>query len=258
MERPRYKTWIRTRPIVILGVLAGASLALSLLAFVWSPFFLAFLIPAAIFAYILLIVGLSRWRFSPAGGDYQDRVHQLLVSRVVGQRVLDVGCGSGHLLAQLARERPETVLMGLVYWGVDWEYSRELCEANFRAEGIEGRATFVRATASSLPAEIGEFDTVVSCLTFHEVGDVEDKTVSLREAVSRLRPGGRFAFIDLFGDPKFYPSRQAIEAAITASGGSIEEWEPLAGLMRLPFPLKHKRVLGHGELISGTRLEDQA
>jgi ubiquinone/menaquinone biosynthesis C-methylase UbiE len=200
-----------------------------------------------------LLVGLSRWRFAAAGRDYQDRAHQLLVSRISGSSVLDVGCGSGHLLAKIARTYPAARLVGLDFWGSDWEYSQELCEANFRAEGFEGRATFVRGTASHLPSDLGLFDTVVSCLTFHEVRDVEDKTESLRQAVSRLAPGGSVAFIDLFDDPKFYPSPKRITAAIAESGGRVTEQVCLAELLVLPFPLQHKRVLGYARLIVGCR-----
>jgi len=252
--RPHYRTWIRTRPVVIFAALTGACLLLSLLA-IWSLFFLVLLVPAGIFGYILAIVGLSRWRFSRAGGDYQARVHQLIVARVPGEAatVLDVGCGSGHLLARIAQARPATALTGLDYWGSDWEYSRELCEANFRAEGLDGRATFIQGTASRLPTDLGPFDAVVSCLTFHEVQDVEDKTVSLREAVGRLSPGGRFVFIDLFADPKFYPDAGRITAAIEAAGGAVTERKPLRDLVPMPFPLGHKRVLGFGELIAGER-----
>jgi len=252
MERPKYRTWIRTRPIVVLSLLAATFLALSALAIVhWL--FLVFLVPAGVFLYILLIVGMSRWRFSPAGGDYQDRVHQLLVSRVSGGRTLDIGCGSGHLLAEIARAHPDAELVGLDYWGADWEYSQEQCIANFRAEGLAGRAQFVRGSASDIPAELGEFDSVVSCLTFHEVSDVDDKTVSLTQALGRLKPGGTFAFIDLFGDSKAYPAPGAIAAAITQAGGTIREHAALSDLLSLPFPLKHKRVLGYARLIAGEK-----
>jgi SAM-dependent methyltransferase len=237
---------------VVFLVLFVACLALSALAF-WSWFFLAFLIPAALFGYILLIVGLSKWRLSPGGGDYQDKVHQLIVRRARGASMLDVGCGSGHLLAELAKAHPSAALVGLDYWGENWEYSQELCEANFRAEGLEGRATFIRGTASALPLDPGEFETVVSCMTFHEVRDVDDKTVSLRQAVGRLAPGGRFVFVDLFDDPKFYPEPGRIQGAIAEAGGVISDSTHLGELMPLPFPLRHKRVLGHARLVAGER-----
>ena len=252
MERPRYKTWVRTKPLVIFAVLTAVSLALATLAFV-SLLFLAFLVPAGIFGYILLIVGLSRWRFSPAGGDWQDRVHQLLVSRVSGDRILDVGCGSGHLLAEIARAHPNARLTGLDYWGDNWEYSRELCLANLRAEGFADRATFIHGTASHLPPDLGEFDSVVSSMTFHEVRDVSDTTESLRQALQHVAPGGRFVFVDLFGDRGYYPDEAAITAAITESGGAITEHAPLSALLPLPFPLKHNKVLGYAQLIAGTR-----
>jgi SAM-dependent methyltransferase len=249
---PHYKTWVRTRPLIIFAVLVATFLALSALAlFHWI--FLVFLIPAAIFGYILLIVGLSKWRLSPAGGDYQDRVHQLIVSRVPGGRVLDIGCGSGHLIAEIARARPEAGLTGLDFWGENWEYSQALCEANMQAEGFTDRVTFLRGTASNLPDELGPFDTVVSCLTFHEVRDVDDKTVSLRQAVGKLRPGGSFVFIDLFGDLKFYPGPERIAAAISDSGGQVTENVALPELLPLPFPLQHKKVLGRARLIAGRR-----
>jgi len=250
--RPRYKTWVRTRPIVIFSIIVAVSLALSALVVVhWL--FLAFLVPAAIFGYILLIVGLSRWRFTSAGGDYQDRVHQLIVTRAQGDRVLDVGCGSGHLVAEIARARPAATLTGLDFWGENWEYSQELCEANLRSEGFSDRVRFVRGTASNLPAELVTFDTIVSCMTFHEVRDVDDKTVSLRQAVGRVAPGGRFVFIDLFGDKSFYPEPAAIAAAIEAVGGVIDERAPLSDFLPLPFPLRHGKVLGHAQLIAGHR-----
>lgn len=252
MESPGYKTWVRTRPLVILSIITVVFLALSLL-FLLHWLFLLFLIPAAIFAYMVAIVGLSKWRLGPGG--FQARIHQLLVDRTSGGRILDIGCGSGHLLSKVARAHPNAALVGLDYWGDNWEYSSKLCIANFRAEGLDGRAEFVRGTASNLPADLGQFDTVLSCMTFHEVRDTADKTVSLRQALRHLAPGGHFAFIDLFADPTYYPKQPAIEAAITESGGTITEHIPLSSLIPLPFPLTHKRVLGHATLITGTRAQ---
>ncbi len=252
MERPQYKSWVRTRPLVIFAVLTATCLLLAALAPL-SIFFLVFLIPAGIFGYILVIVGLSRWRLSPAGGDWQDRVHHLLVTRVSGERVLDIGCGSGHLLAEVARAHHEASLVGLDYWGANWEYSQELCVANFRAEGLQDRATFVRGSASQLPADLGLFDTVVSSMTFHEVRDTADKTISLRQALQHVAPGGRFVFVDLFGDRDSYPNDAAITAALTEAGGVVTERARLSALLPLPFPLNHKKVLGHAQLFAGTR-----
>ena len=249
-NRPRYKTWIRTRPLILLAVAFATCLGLGMLGVVHT-LLLACLVPAGALGYALLIVGLSRYRLSPAGGDYQSRVHELVVTRVRGDRILDIGCGSGHLLARIAHAQPAASLTGIDYWGSEWEYSQDLCVTNLRAEGLDGRVTFVRASAANLPPDLSRFDCVVSCLTFHEVNDVTNKTSCLREALLQLKPGGCFVFIDLFSDARHYPLPSAIEAAITETRGVTTERVRLADLMPLPFPLKHRRVLGTAELIAG-------
>lgn len=253
-NKPEYKTWIRTKPIIVFSILTAVSLLLSLFSFM-NILFLIFIIPTFIFGYILLIIGVSRWRFSKRGGDYQNRIHQLIVSRVEGDRILDIGCGSGHLLSKIAKRHPEAELVGIDYWGDDWEYSKDLCINNFRAENIGNKVEFRKETASDLPDDIGMFDCVVSCLTFHEVKDVNDKTVSIREALKHLKTGGKFIFIDLFQDTKYYPDPRKIDQVIESQNGIVTERIRLSKTMELPFPLKHKKVLGHAEMISGRIVE---
>ena len=77
--------------------------------------------------------------------------------------------------------------------------------------------------------------------------------MSEQKAVAHVVPGGRFVFIDLFGDSKFYPDSSRIEAAAKESGGEITEQRDLGELMPMPFPLRHKRVLGGARLIAGRR-----
>lgn len=136
MNKTKYKTWIRTRPIIIFSILTAISLFLLFFSFV-HILFLIFIIPAWIFGYILCIVGLSRWRFREGGGDYQNKIHQLIGSEVAGEKILDTGCGSGHWLSIIAKQNPKSELVGIDYWGDNWEYSQELCLNNFRAENIK-------------------------------------------------------------------------------------------------------------------------
>lgn len=75
--------------------------------------------------------------FSRGGGDYQNKIHQLIGSEVAGEKILDIGCGSGHLLSIIAKQNPKSELVGIDYWGDNWEYSQELCLNNFRAENIK-------------------------------------------------------------------------------------------------------------------------
>lgn len=250
MNKPNYKTWIRTKAIALFSTLTAMSLLLLLLSFI-NILFLIFIIPAFIFSYILLIIGVSRWRFSKRGGDYQNKIHQLIVSRVEGERILDIGCGSGHLLAKIAKQHPKSELVGIDYWGDDWEYSKELCINNFKAENITNKVEFRKETASNLPDDLGAFDCVVSCLTFHEVQDVQDKTIPIYEALRHLKKGGKFIFLDLFQDPKYYPESKKIDQVIKSQNGIVTERVSLREIMGLPFPLEHKKVLGYAEMITG-------
>jgi SAM-dependent methyltransferase len=251
-EQPHYSTWIRTRKIFVFWAISLALVAAGLGLALVRPWLGLISLAALPFVYIALVISLSAFRFSPRGGDFQNRIHGLLVDAVAGRRkVLDVGCGSGHLLIKIAKANPGTH-KGIDYWGDEWAYSKTQCETNARIEGVAG-LEFMKASASKLPFADGSFDAVVSCLTFHEVLDVADKTVSVREALRVLSQGGRFAFVDLFDDPGYYPDPSALARAIEQSGGVIESRRPLRQMFALPFPLGLKKVLGHAALVTGRR-----
>lgn len=250
MSNVHYKTWVRTKPIIIFFILAIVSLFLSLCSF-FNYFFLLFIIPTVTFIYILLIISISRYQFSKNGGNYQYKIHSIISEKVEGNKILDIGCGSGHLLSRIAKQNPESELVGIDYYGENWEYSKDLCLKNFYNENITNKYEFLKGTASNLPNDIGFFDCVVSCLTFHEVRDVNDKTISISEALQHLNKGGKFVFFDLFKDPNYYPNYKKIEEIINSQNGIIIERYSLSEIMKLPYPLNHKKVLGYSEIIIG-------
>jgi len=94
---------------------------------------------------------------------------------------------------------------------------------------------------------------VVSCLTFHEVRDVPDKTANLAEALRVLRPGGRFAFVDLFDDHGFYPGRDRALEVITRAGGEIGSAQKLSEIFAFRFPLNLAKVLKYAVIVSGRK-----
>jgi SAM-dependent methyltransferase len=254
-RRPRYRTWIRSTPLAVFAALSGVCLAGSALSLL-SPWFLLLLIPFALFGYIAMILALTVYRLAPRGGDLQRRIHDLIVAKAelaAGSRALDVGCGSGSLVVKLAKALADSTVTGVDSWGRDWEYSKELCQDNARIEGVFARTAFLKQSGAALGFADGSFDAVVSCLTFHEIGDMARKSDGVVEALRVLRPGGRYVFLDLFGDPAFYPSIQDVREAIAGAGASIVELRPLTDCLPLPFPLRHPKVLGHAMLIVGTK-----
>jgi SAM-dependent methyltransferase len=108
-----------------------------------------------------------------------------------GGRVLDVGCGPGHLSIRLAREH------GLEVTGLDLDPAMiERAQAN--AERLEaeggGRPSFLVGDVAALPFPDGSFDLVVSTLSMHHW---EDPSAALAEIARVLRPGGRALIWDL-------------------------------------------------------------
>lgn len=101
-------------------------------------------------------------------------------------RVLEVGCGPGHLSRRLARERLDVT-------GVDLD--PEMIErARRNAEHGTGSPTFIAADVASLPFPDASFDVVVSTLSMHHWADPAAGLVEIHRV---LRPGGRALVWDL-------------------------------------------------------------
>jgi ubiquinone/menaquinone biosynthesis C-methylase UbiE len=93
-------------------------------------------------------------------------------------RLLDVGCGTGALAAELAARGYEAT-------GLDPSEGM-LSVLRERAPGV----TAVRASATSMPFADGEFDLSVSVATMHHIADPDSVRLALGEMVRVVRPGG--------------------------------------------------------------------
>jgi ubiquinone/menaquinone biosynthesis C-methylase UbiE len=101
-------------------------------------------------------------------------------------RVLDVACGTGRLLVQLAKAHPTARL-----FGVDLS-EPYLAKAR---RWLGDRATLVAENAEHLPFVDGYFDAVSSVFLFHELPR-DARRAAVREAFRVLRPGGTFVVND--------------------------------------------------------------
>jgi ubiquinone/menaquinone biosynthesis C-methylase UbiE len=115
-----------------------------------------------------------------------------------GERILDVGCGPGYYLAELATEVGE----GGSVVGVDSSapmlaVAERRCATLLNTELREGDAT-------ALPAGDEDFDAVVSVQLLEYVPDV---AAALSEMVRVLRPGGRAVLWDVDWDTLSMHSR---------------------------------------------------
>lgn len=110
-----------------------------------------------------------------------------------GQRVLDLGCGTGTLAIEMASRCP-----GLHVFGLDGA-PEVLATAEQKAARAGVEITWQQGLATSLPYPDASFDRVVSTLFFHHLPS-RDKVSAARELHRVLRPAGQLHVAD-WGPP---------------------------------------------------------
>jgi SAM-dependent methyltransferase len=148
---------------------------------------------------------------------------QALAAIVEGQRaarVLDLGCGAGHVSFHVAPQVREVVACDL---------SSDMLAVVARAAAERGLGNIVtrQGVAEHLPFEDASFDYVFSRYSAHHWRDFE---AGLREAARVLRPGAMAVFIDAVspGQPLLDTHIQAVELLRDPShvrDYSRSEWE---------------------------------
>jgi len=249
-KKADYGNWVSTRLVFAPGVLSllfgGLSFVLPALGVVAVLSFLCFLY----FAY-------ARYLFSPRGGNIQARIQDLVLDRIMGWdgvgKVLDIGCGNGPLTIHIAKRYPQAEITGIDYWGGTWEYSKGVCKMNAEIEGVAGRVTFERASASSLPFDDEAFHMVVSNLVFHEVRDVRDKKKLIKEALRAVTKGGWFVFQDLFLWKRVYGEVDDLLETIRSWGIETAEFVDTSDSDFIPKALKLPFMLGTVGILYGRK-----
>jgi ubiquinone/menaquinone biosynthesis C-methylase UbiE len=116
----------------------------------------------------------------------------------VGQRVLDIGCGTGSLVVKLGSLHPDAEVVGL-----DPD-PKALLRARRKIERAKVAVTLDRGFADELPYESASFDRVFSSFMFHHLGPAE-KAGTLAEVRRVLKPGGALHLLDFAGSSDHKP-----------------------------------------------------
>ncbi|GAB7027885.1 methyltransferase domain-containing protein [Geotalea toluenoxydans] len=119
-------------------------------------------------------------------------------------RILDVGSGTGRLLAELHRLHPEAQIFGA-------DLALGMC---ITASAHLAAATFVTADAESLPFMDGAFNLVTSTSTYQWLPNLGH---AFAEARRVLAPGGTFLFA-LFGERTLFELKDAHFLALKREG----------------------------------------
>jgi len=153
------------------------------------------------------------------------------------RRILDIGCGTGALMAALRERYPGAELQGIdISPGMLAEAEKK------REQGL--RATFTLGAAERLPYPDGHFDLVVSTLCFHHW---RSRTQGVAEVSRVLAPGGIFGLVDHFAIGWLRPTFALIRARdrvhtpaeleriLDDAGLTLNDWRLVYSLGRLPY-----------------------
>jgi ubiquinone/menaquinone biosynthesis C-methylase UbiE len=180
-----------------------------------------------------------------------DRVRAKLLDAAnvrAGERVLDLGCGTGAVSLLLAKRQPEARIVGL-----DPD-ANALARAEQKARAAGAAIEWQKGYAGRAPYPAHSFDHVVSSLMIHHLRS-EEKQAAFRDVKRLLRPGGAFHLLD------FGPPRNAIERVLTAIlhhdgrmqdnlGGRLPEWLREAGFADVREVESHRTWFGRVSLYS--------
>ena len=109
-----------------------------------------------------------------------------------GQRVLDVGCGTGDLLVLIAKRHPDVEVIGL-----DPD-PKALTRARRKLDRAGLSAQLDQGFSDELPYQDRSLDRVFSSFMFHHLGS-DEKAKTLAEIRRVLNPAGRLHLLDFGG-----------------------------------------------------------
>ena len=229
-----YGNWVPAAMMKMLwtatAVLCAVTVLLFLLVKSPVPGVIGLIITAAALC-MTLYMQRCRQLFDFQGGGVMGNIHQFLIEHFPWEEsrkaqgvtdgsglILDIGCGAAALSNRLAKTYPNTRLIGMDYWGTEWSYAKEQCEKNAMAEGVSDRISFQKGDAAKLDFADEKFDGAVSNFVFHEVRSARDKREVVREALRVVKPGGAFAFQDMFGQKQIYGDMQEFIETLRKEG----------------------------------------
>jgi SAM-dependent methyltransferase len=123
----------------------------------------------------------------PHGAESYAAMLEVLPERV--ERVLDIGTGDGNVLALVLAARPGAGAVGLDFQPEMLDRARE------RFSGIDAVEIREHDLDNPLPADLGEFDLVVSGFAIHHLVPERQRAL-YGEIFGVLRPGGVFANVE--------------------------------------------------------------
>jgi arsenite methyltransferase len=114
------------------------------------------------------------------------------------EQVLDVGCGNGFLLTEVAKRLTSGKATGIDLWMTGaGNQTADVAWRNAQLEGVAERVDIRNVDARAMPFGDQTFDVIVSSLMLHHAGGGADRERVLREMTRVLKPGGTLLLYDV-------------------------------------------------------------
>ncbi len=145
------------------------------------------------------------------------------------EKALDLGCGRGLFLCKMAKSLPQGMAYGIDLWSVKDQSgnSPENTLQNAYREGVRDRVSIQTGNVCSLPFSDNFFDVVISGLCLHNLRDKEERRRALSEMLRVLKPGGKFAIMDIRYGKEYAGLLSAEEVEVKTSRPSYAYCPPV-------------------------------
>ena len=112
-----------------------------------------------------------------------------------GERVLDIGCGSGLMAVGVARRLAKAGKVSTIQAGCSAD-SPDAVKQNAKAESVSDRVAVESCPAQKLTFRDATFDAAVSFNALHCMADDRERARTLQEMLRVLKPGGQLLVFD--------------------------------------------------------------
>ena len=153
-----------------------------------------------------------------------------------GMKVLDVGCGAGHLMVQLAKDFPKCKFVGIE---ID-RFAVEDAQEYIAASGVEDETSALLVDAAHMNYD-GEFDLVNMAVVLHEMRP-SSRQKAVANCYRALKRSGEIVIFDFA-----YPERlEDFRKPEYATGIKDQFYEVTWGSQHIPLSARHELLLELG------------